>query len=232
MKRLRRLAIFWLLVYLSLALLMPDVSVLGQAEISNLRVLNTSWYEMEPLTYGSVCVCLPLSADGSTTGRQHYADGRGCPCPQGLDSYSVGLSPALWRAPSVHHEYLYEVKIRNTSGKIVAAVEWEYLFIEPETGQVVGRHSFTTLQRIKPGERKTLRETSVSEPVKVISIARLQNYTDHGFVEKVQIQSVAYADGSVWKKSELTDVFQSRTKSLHSSALTIVHQVNRIPNVE
>ena len=209
MKRLRRLVIRWLLVYLSLALLLPAESVLAQAEISNLRVLDTSWYEMQPLTYGSVCVCLPFLADDATPGLRHYPDGHWCPCPQGVDSYSVGLSPALWRAPSVHHEYLYEVKIRNTSGKIIAAIEWEYLFIQPDTGQVVGRHSFITLQRIKPGERKTLRESSVSQPVKVISIARLQNYTDRGFVEKVQIQSVSYADGSVWKRPKLTDMSSS-----------------------
>jgi hypothetical protein len=209
MKRLRRLAILWFLVYLSPALSMPSASVLAQAEISNLRVLNTSWYEMQsqPITNGNGCVCLPPVADDST--RHRYPDGRGCPCPQELDCYSVGLSPALWQIPSTHREYLYEVKIKNTSVKIVAAIEWEYLFIEPDTGQVLGRHSFTTLQRIKPGERKTLRESSVSQPFKVISVASLRQYANYGFEERIEIQSVIYADGSVWQKPQLTNVLSS-----------------------
>jgi len=51
--------------------------------------------------------------------------------------------------------YRYKVVLANTGSKTVSLIDWDYLFLDPKTDEVVARHQFTSEENIKPG--KTIR---------------------------------------------------------------------------
>ena len=95
-------------------------------------------------------------------------------------------------------EFAYKLTLLNLGSKTVSLVEWEYIFMDPETRAEVGRHQFLSEGKISPGERKTLVAYSTSPPTRVVSIRMLAQPDVERFGEKVTITRVTYKDGSVW----------------------------------
>jgi len=95
-------------------------------------------------------------------------------------------------------EFAYKLTLRNLGLKTLSIVEWEYIFMDPETRAEVGRHQFLSEGKISPGERKTLVAYSTSPPARVMSVRMLARPEAERFSEKVTITRVTYKDGSVW----------------------------------
>jgi hypothetical protein len=95
--------------------------------------------------------------------------------------------------------YIYEVKVRNTGAKPVRSITWEYVFFDPDTKQEVGRQRFESEVRISPGGTKNLVMRSASSPTGTIEATKVDKKSKDQYSEKVVIQSVKYADGSVWQ---------------------------------
>lgn len=94
--------------------------------------------------------------------------------------------------------YTYEVKLRNESKKEVVSIVWEYLFLEPDSDQEVGRRRFESEVSIKPGKTKNVSVRSSIPPTGTINAASADGKGSNTFKEKIVIVSIKYADGSAW----------------------------------
>ncbi len=98
-------------------------------------------------------------------------------------------------------KYVYEVKVRNTGAKSIRTLIWDYVFLDPDTEQEMGRRRFVSKVRIKPGTAKNVVMQSTSPPTMTIDAAKAGNNSSDQFSEKVVIERVEFADGSVWQAS-------------------------------
>jgi hypothetical protein len=120
--------------------------------------------------------------------------------PASMPSSRAVASPSMLRQRVV--EYVYRVKLRNDGKKAISAVDWEYQFLDPDTGQELAHHRFETLGGVKPGKSRTLESASVAPPAKVVSAGALGRGGKAKYKERVVVRCVAYSDGSVsWHDS-------------------------------
>jgi hypothetical protein len=89
--------------------------------------------------------------------------------------------------------------VRNDGAKTIKLVDWDYVFLDPETRQEVGRQLFTSEEKVKPGGEKDLDIFILSPPVRTVSAQGKKKDTP-AFVEHVVLTRVVYSDGSVWQK--------------------------------
>jgi hypothetical protein len=99
-------------------------------------------------------------------------------------------------SPSVR--YIYRIKSKNTGAKAIVSLVWEYNFLDPQSFEEVGRHSFTHRAKIRPGKDFELIGQSASPPVRVIPASKVLNKPI--YFEKIVIQRIEYADGSIWSQ--------------------------------
>jgi hypothetical protein len=111
-------------------------------------------------------------------------------------------------------EYTYEARIKNVGEGTIVAVAWEYLFLEPGSGNQLARHRFYTFRKAPSGKSLTLSGRSIGPPTRVISAA---DTTGRLFEERVVIKCVAYSDGTVrWLATDserACDDIRSRNES-------------------
>ena len=100
------------------------------------------------------------------------------------------------------HGFAYQAKIKNKSTKAIEIVFWEYQFKEAANPTSVVRRQFLCGVNIKPDKEKELQAFSLSGPSDVISVNSLANKSGNIFEEKVVINRVEYADGSIWQRKD------------------------------
>ena len=98
--------------------------------------------------------------------------------------------------------YVYEVEVRNTGEKAIRSLTLEYIFFEPNTEKLLSRRQFLSEEHIAPGKSKTLVFRSVAPPTGTINAQNAGKKSREQYFEQVIIQSVKYADGSVWQASK------------------------------
>jgi len=116
---------------------------------------------------------------------------------------STGVSPQTGiksRTPMPRGDgsgvYNYEARIRNEGGLRIEALDWHYQFLDPATGREMGRHTFQSFRRVKPGQEATLAHQSVSQPARLISASTASGKGRVRFDERVSVLCVAYSDGT------------------------------------
>jgi hypothetical protein len=97
--------------------------------------------------------------------------------------------------------FSYKVKFQNTSAHGVDILFWEYQFIDRVDPTVVTRRQFLCAANLKPGKEKELVAFSLSGP-SVVNVNTLAKNADKPFDEKVVINRVEYADGSIWQRKD------------------------------
>jgi hypothetical protein len=96
-------------------------------------------------------------------------------------------------------KYVYEIKVRNTGTKSISSLEWEYVFYESGTEVELGRRRFLSKVSIGPGKTKNVIMRSALPPTGTIDANRANKKSKDQYLEQVVIESVEYADGSVWR---------------------------------
>jgi hypothetical protein len=94
--------------------------------------------------------------------------------------------------------YRYKVQIRNTGAKTIKLIDWDYIFLDPNTLKEVARHQFTSDDTIKPMKSKEISVFYLNPPVKTVSAEMLSNKNIANFKEQVVLIRIQYSDGSVW----------------------------------
>jgi len=95
--------------------------------------------------------------------------------------------------------YVYEVTVRNTGEKPIRTLTWDYVFFEPGTEREVGRRRFVSRVSISPGRIRNVIFRSASSPTGTIDVTKAGKKSRDQYSEQVVIQSIGYADGSVWQ---------------------------------
>lgn len=121
-----------------------------------------------------------------------------------IDARSAAMDKAVQesrtpKSKSVDN-FEYLVKVQNATKKVVEILFWEYQFIDRSNPANVTRRQFLCGVNIKPNKEKELQAFSLLGPSEVISVGSLANASDNVFQEKVLINRVEYADGSIWQR--------------------------------
>jgi len=95
--------------------------------------------------------------------------------------------------------YLYEAKVTNNSEKVIRTLIWDYVFFEPGTENEVGRRRFVSKVNIGPGKTTNLVVRSLAAPTSTVDARVADKKPQEQYSEKTVIQSVQYADGSMWR---------------------------------
>lgn len=92
--------------------------------------------------------------------------------------------------------YSYMVEVLNKSGKKIEAVEWDYLFVEPDTGKELLRYRFRSKVDIDPAKKKKVRAYTNGWPVALV-YAKKEGGRES---ESVEVKRITYSDGSTWER--------------------------------
>jgi hypothetical protein len=98
------------------------------------------------------------------------------------------------------YAFRYKISVRNDGPKAIREIDWDYVFTDAATGEVLGRREFTGVERIAPGKEKELNFMTVSPPAQRISLQSLNKGERDGLSEQVVVVRVLYEDGSVWRR--------------------------------
>jgi hypothetical protein len=98
--------------------------------------------------------------------------------------------------------FAYRVKIQNSSAKVIEVIFWEYQFVESSDATRLARRQFLCGVNIKPRKDKELQAFSTSGPSSVISAESLAGKPGNAFQERVVINRVEYADGTIWQRRD------------------------------
>lgn len=193
-QNLRRVGFLWL-IWIAAAQALPAQNF-SPDNSPKVAVVKSQWYDYSPeLIYSR------HSLLDNYVSRPYFFNSRN----ETLDCYSLGLSNTCGLTREQEKQFVYQVKVRNTGEKQIAALDWEYIFINPETKKIVGHHSFHALVRIQPRQSKTLSEISVSPPTDVINVQMLAKNPEYQFIEQIVVNSIIFLDGSVWIRSKQSD---------------------------
>jgi hypothetical protein len=128
------------------------------------------------------------------------------PNTQTMDGRSAALDRSMQESRSPKSNpvagYTYQVKIRNAHTQNIEVVFWEYQFKELSNPTNVVRRQFICRVKIKPDKEKELEAFSVLGPSDVVSTTSLNNRYENLFEEKIVINLVKYADGSILQRRE------------------------------
>ncbi len=123
-----------------------------------------------------------------------------------VDGRAAALEKSVQQArapqPKTIDGFEYRAKIQNTSQKVIQIVFWEYQFTEASNPAAQTRRQFLCAVNIKPDKDKELLAFSLSGPSDVISVASLGNKPANLFNEKVVINRLEYADGTIWQRKD------------------------------
>lgn len=109
----------------------------------------------------------------------------------------VGRGPI--RVRGVSAIYIYEFKFRNTADKAIRALTWDYVFFEPGTEVELGRQTFVSKVSLGSGKTRNMIFQSASPPTGSIDATKVDKQSKDQYAEQVVIQSIEYADGTVWR---------------------------------
>jgi len=98
------------------------------------------------------------------------------------------------------YAYRYKVSIKNTGTKTVKAIDWDYIFFDPNAQIEIGRHQFTSEEKIRPGKSEELDVVIISPPTKTISADALSNEKRPPFDERIVLIRIEYSDGTFWQR--------------------------------
>ena len=94
--------------------------------------------------------------------------------------------------------YRYKVSVRNGGQKAIKAIDWDYVFLDPDTQAEVGRQQFTSEEKIGPGKQKELSVFQLAPPARTVSAGASARKAAPPFVERIILVRVEYSDGSAW----------------------------------
>lgn len=180
---------------------------------SSLTVLSSKWFKSRqtiekldsanPSPAGAV---LPLNKNFELNARNNAPAGMRDPNADTVDGRRAALEKSVQDArapkPKPVDGFAYRAKVENSSAKVVEVIFWEYQFTEASNPSMVTRRQFLCGVNIKPNKDKELQAFGLSGPSDVISAEGLANKAGKLFEEKVVINRVEYADGSIWQRKD------------------------------
>jgi len=178
-----------------------------------LEVVGHKWTKSrqtieKPETQGPVPAQAMIPANKNFERNRRINDPAGVRDPNAdtIDGRSAALEKSVREARSPKTEsvegFAYRVKVRNAGAKAVEVLFWEYQFEEAANPSNLARRQFLCGVNIKPGKDKELQAFSASGPNGAVSIDSLLGKGSELFRERVVINRIEYADGSIWQRKD------------------------------
>ena len=148
--------------------------------------------------------------------RANESPGNRDPNQDTIDGRSAAIERSVqesrMRQPKTIDAYSYKIKLQNPTNQGVDIVFWEYQFIDRSNPETVTRRQFLCVAGLKPGKERELQAFSLNGPTDVVSAKSLEQNAERPFEEKIVINRIEYAGGSVWQRkdwrfSEITDSY-------------------------
>jgi len=98
--------------------------------------------------------------------------------------------------------FLYKASVKNTSEKIIKAIDWDYVFYEAGTEREINRHQFSSEEKIGAGKSKELSALISAPPTRTVSVYKIDKNERQSLDERVEIVRIEYSDGSAWQRPE------------------------------
>ncbi|MET0622609.1 MAG: hypothetical protein ABW250_06495 [Pyrinomonadaceae bacterium] len=98
------------------------------------------------------------------------------------------------------YAFHYKISVRNAGQKSIKEIDWDYVFTDAATGEVLGRREFTGVEKIAPGKEKELNFLTVSPPAQRISLQSLNKKERDGMSGQAVVVRILYDDGTVWQR--------------------------------
>ena len=96
--------------------------------------------------------------------------------------------------------FLYSVEIQNDGTKSIKAIRWDYVTVDRNSREELGRHGFDNFENIGSHKTKSLNARSRRPPTTVVRVPKAGESDKPEVVEKVTLKCVLYDDGSVWEQ--------------------------------
>lgn len=148
----------------------------------------------------------PANKIGERNRRMNAPAGMRDPNEDTIDGRSAALDKVVResRAPKTEtvEGYAYRVKVRNPGANAVEVLFWEYQFEETANPSNLTRRQFLCGVQIKGGKEKEVQAFGGSGPAGAISAESLANRAANPFAERVVINRVEYADGTIWQRKD------------------------------
>jgi hypothetical protein len=93
--------------------------------------------------------------------------------------------------------FRYQVLVQNNTQKEIREIDWDYVFTDENSGELLGTREFTSVEKIGPGKKKQLSILASSPPTLTISVHSLGSDERAGLAEKAVIVRVLFEDGTV-----------------------------------
>lgn len=200
-----------LLLPLLFLIFVSSVQNTGSQEASPVMVFEFSWsrsrvtiQESEHAGSGSTASTTPVNRGFDRTPR--VDDPVREPNIDTLAGRGAALEQAVQESrkprPKPVDGFAYRTKVKNDGTKATEVLFWEYQFTTTANPGEMTRRQFLCRVKIKPNKAKELRSFSLLGPGDVISVENLANKSASPFQEKVVINRVEFADGSMWQRSD------------------------------
>lgn len=111
----------------------------------------------------------------------------------------VQEQPARPRTPA-SALYAYRLTLKNHGAKAIREIDWDYIFLSAANGEELGRHQFTSAEKVRPGRQKELTIYTPDPPTQKVGVGQLGKSEREGLTGRIQIVRVLYDDGSVWRR--------------------------------
>ena len=98
------------------------------------------------------------------------------------------------------YAFRYVASFRNTGAKTIKQIDWDYVFFDAATNQMVGRIELGSDDKIEPGKKKEVSFFLPTPPARTVSVQSLNSKERQGLIEQIVLMRVVYADGTVWQR--------------------------------
>ena len=200
----------------------------SNSESSPVAVLSSRWAKARKVVENPESVgvppasaMIPANKNFARNVRMNEPMGVRDPNADTIDGRSAQIEKSVQESRSPKDKtvdgYSYRAKLQNVGKQVIEILFWEYQFIERANPENITRHQFLCGVSIRPGKEKELEGFSATAPTNRVNVDTLSNKEDKPFAEKIVINRVEYADGTIWQRTDwsLKDVKGSYDRALN-----------------
>ena len=192
------------LYFVALAAVFPPAVIAQAPEPSGLAIVKKEWKATRVFPPNSVLLEDPFAAIDESN--RVFKQPSAVPRSKEKADRSVPISPETTEPPKRAEKtlkttlsYSYELRVRNHNDKTIRHVSWDYVFLDPETNQEVGRHRINSKVNIQPGGVQTMTSKLISPPTGAVDARTAAKKASDLYIEKIVIRSVEFVDGTLWR---------------------------------
>ena len=201
-----------------------------KSENSSVEVLGSKWTKTRQKIENPDDQPTAAAQSALSPGNRNFARNRrindpvGAPDPNEgtIEARSAALEKTVQESRTTKFKvvdgFLYQAEIRNATRNTIEVLFWEYQFKERANPANVVSLQFLCTVNIKPEKKHELRIFSTASPSGVVSINSLDNKSGNLFEEKILINRIENADGSIWQRTgwSYSDMKQSIARAIET----------------